>query len=217
MTVRDAGEADLLRVFEMGVAFLVSAPDYASIVEWTPEKVEELTRWLTLGETNRVLVLEAADGALVGMLAIAITPNLWGDGTIAEEVAWWVEPAARGRSGLKLLGAGEEWARQNGALVLRMVAPRGSQIGTVYERRGYVPLESIYVLRLQNGPVIPRHRQKEAANAAATATPGAAADPARARDDGRNTGDRRRVPGRQRRAPGPRRRRARGDAPHTGL
>ena len=185
MTVRDAGEADLMRVFEMGVAFLVSAPDYSSIVEWTPEKVEELTRWLTLGETNRVLVLEHVDGALVGMLCLAITPNLWGNGTIAEEVAWWVEPGHRGRAGLKLLGAGEEWARQEGALVLRMVAPRGSQIGTVYERRGYIPLESIYVLRLQNGPVLPRHRQKEeSSNRAGAATAGAASDPARSRHDG---------------------------------
>jgi GNAT superfamily N-acetyltransferase len=187
MTVRDAGEADLARVFEMGVSFLVSAPDYAAVVQWTPEKVEELTRWLTLVETNRVFVLEGADGAIVGMLAIALTPNLWGDGSIAEEVAWWVEPGHRGGAGLKLLGAGEEWARQQGALVLRMVAPRGSQIGTVYERRGYVPLESIYVLRLQNGPVLPRHRQKEASPSPAPA--GAAADSVGARDDGGEPGD----------------------------
>jgi len=179
--VRAAGERDLYRVFEMGVAFLVSAPDYASIVEWQPEKVEDLTRFLTLGETNRVLVLEADDGELVGMLAVAITENLWGHGTIAEEVAWWVEPAHRGRAGLKLLGAGEDWARQEGALVLRMVAPRGSQIGTVYERRGYIPLESIYVLRLQNGPVLPRHRQKEEARGASASAARPASDSVRSR------------------------------------
>ncbi len=213
MTVRDAGEADLERVFEMGVAFLVSAPDYSAIVEWTPEKVEELTRFLVLGDTNRVLVLERADGAIVGMLAIAITANLWGNGTIAEEVAWWVEPGHRGRSGLKLLGVGEDWARQEGALVLRMVAPRGSQIGTVYERRGYIPLESIYVLRLQSGPILPRHRQKEAANAGSS-TAGAAADPSRARDDGGDAGDRRGVPGRQRRTSRAHERRVDGDPSH---
>lgn len=185
MIVRAAGEADLERVFEMGVSFLVSAPDYASIVEWTPEKLEELVRFLTLGDTNRVLVLERAGGAIVGMLALAITENLWGNGTIAEEVAWWVEPAHRGRAGLKLLGAGEAWARQEGALVLRMVAPRGSQIGTVYERRGYEPLESIYVLRLQNGPIVPRHRQKDEATRERPReeppAPRASSDPARSR------------------------------------
>lgn len=148
VSVRPALEADLLRVFEMGVSFIVSAPDYAGVIGWTPEGIEDLTRFLSLEAPHTVLVLE--DGAdLVGMIGLALSPNLFGgEKPIAEEVAWWVDPPYRDGRGLKLLDAAEEWARRSGAVVLTMVAPWGSRIGVIYQRRGYRPLETRYILRL---------------------------------------------------------------------
>jgi GNAT superfamily N-acetyltransferase len=149
MTIRAALEADLYRVFEMGVSFIVSEPRYAMIFQWQPEAFEAFVRELHASELAGILVVEDDAGALVGMLVLTIVPNPFGGPPWAEEFAYWLEPRARrGRLAHNLLGAAEDWARREGASVLKMVAPWGSQIGKLYERRGYEPLETIFILRL---------------------------------------------------------------------
>jgi GNAT superfamily N-acetyltransferase len=149
MTIPPSLYADLLRVFEMGVHFIVSIPLYAQIFQWEPEPLESFIRDLATQEASAVLVVEDDAGALVGMAVLILVANPFGGPPWAEEVAYWLDPRARrGTSAYKLLGAGEDWARRKGATVLKMVAPAGSQIGKLYEHRGYQPLETTYILRL---------------------------------------------------------------------
>lgn len=162
MNIRPALEADLYRVFEMGVSFIVSHPAYALIFQWQPEPLAAFIRELATGDSSAILIVENDAGALVGMVVLVLVTNPFGGPPWAEEVAYWLEPEARrGTLAYKLLGAAEDWARRNGALSLRMVAPWGSQIGKLYERRGYEPLETIYILRLDYGtPKLARRRQE---------------------------------------------------------
>jgi len=149
MTIRPALEADLYRVFEMGVSFIVSIPLYAEIFQWEPEALEAFIRDLAAGESSEVLVVDDGAGDLVGLSVLILVSNPFGGPPWAEEVAYWLEPRARrGTAAYKLLGAAEDWARRKGASVLKMVAPAGSQIGKLYEHRGYQPLETTYILRL---------------------------------------------------------------------
>jgi GNAT superfamily N-acetyltransferase len=65
------------------------------------------------------------------------------------ELAWWMEPEhRRGRLGYMLLGCAEDWARQKGLPVLKMVAPHGSDVGDFYTRMGYEPVETVFQKRL---------------------------------------------------------------------
>lgn len=149
MTIRPAVEADLARVFEMGVSFIVSIPLYAQIFQWEPEALEAFIRDLATEEASAILVVEDDAGAVEGMVIVILVANPFGGPPWAEEVAYWLDPRARrGTAAYKLLGAGEDWARRNGATVLKMVAPAGSRIGNLYEHRGYEPLETTYILRL---------------------------------------------------------------------
>ena len=152
LSIRPALEDDLRHVFRMGVSFIVSQPNYALIFQWTPGGLEEFIGALAAGETSTVLLLELEDEVgiePIGMIVLVLVPNPFGGPPWVEEVAYWLEPEARkGRAALYLLGAAEDWARQKGAAVLKMVAPWGSRIGTLYERRGYEPLETSYFLRL---------------------------------------------------------------------
>lgn len=82
---------------------------------------------------------------IIGMLGLITAPNILTGLRYADEIAWWVEPEHRKtRSAHRLLCAAEDWARQKGLSVLKMVAPAGSDIGTFYERRGYTLVESAY-------------------------------------------------------------------------
>lgn len=149
MTIRPALEADLYRVFEMAVHFIVSEPRYALIFQWQPAALEAFIRELAAGEDSGILVVESDAGDLVGMVVLAIVPNPFGGPPWAEEFAYWLDPPSRrGTLAYRLLGYAEDWARRKGAAVLKMVAPWGSQIGKLYEHRGYEPLETTYILRL---------------------------------------------------------------------
>ena len=146
--VRPATVDAVPRLLEMAVAFIVSRPEYAVVLDWTPEGLESFCGVMATSETTTVLVLEL-DGLVVGMLAVAMVPNPFGGRSWAEEVAWWLDEASRGGTGAyRLLGSAKVWARQNGASMLKMVAPWGSRIGVFYRRQGFAPLETAWILRL---------------------------------------------------------------------
>lgn len=84
--------------------------------------------------------------ALVGMLAIVALPHPLAGGKVAEELAWWVEPEWRqGLLGPKMLREAEAWATRNGAVMVKMVAPAGTDVGEFYERIGYQAVETAYI------------------------------------------------------------------------
>jgi GNAT superfamily N-acetyltransferase len=125
--------------------FLVSTP-YGKLLAFVPAVVVNLAGWVL--EHGHIVVGER-DGVLVGFIALVAAPHPISGEPVAEELAWWVEPSARrGRLSYYLLRSAEDWARQKGLSMLKMVAPSGSTVGAFYERLGYSPVETAYIKRL---------------------------------------------------------------------
>ncbi len=136
--IREAREADLSRLVEMGQRFLRES-SYKAHLSDNPEQMRKLARELT--DRNSVLVAEE-DGQIIGMLGFLIYPHfLSGDLTVGE-VFWWVEPQHRG-AGLKLLRETENRARLAGASHVQMIAPN-ERVAGLYKRLGYSYVESSY-------------------------------------------------------------------------
>ncbi len=145
MTIRPAVLEDVPTLVEMGRHFLADSP-YAAVFAHSPEQMTELaTKLLTIGDDATVLVVEDA-GVLTGMLGLVCAPHFISGERMAGEVFWWVEPHAR-TSGVRLLKAGEQWARDRGAVAMQMIAP-DDHVAGFYERVGYALLERSYVRRL---------------------------------------------------------------------
>jgi len=145
MTIRPATRDDIPRLVTMTRRFIAGSL-YAHVLTDSPEAVAAVYTHLVDDASGGVFVAETEAG-VVGLLALARTTSLFSGQRLAVEVAWWVEPEARG-CGQALLKAGERWAVESGADQIQMVAPAcadGQRVGRLYARRGYAPLETHYL------------------------------------------------------------------------
>ena len=142
MVIRPATVDDVPRIVEMGVAFLRASPYHDVLAENRTQMAALATQLLT---TGTVLVADEG-GALFGMIGLIASPHFLSGEMYAGEVFWWVEPGRRG-AGLRLWRAAEAWATAQGAVTLQMIAP-DDRVATLYERRGYQPLDRSFVIRL---------------------------------------------------------------------
>jgi GNAT superfamily N-acetyltransferase len=124
----------------MGERFLTETV-YRGRVAVNPAQMTTLVDGLIAGENGEIFVAEQA-GELVGMIGLLVFQHpIAGERTVSE-LFWWVEPEHRG-GGVRLLKRAEQWAREQGAVKLFMVAPTAA-VGTLYERLGYEYLEAAY-------------------------------------------------------------------------
>ena len=136
--IREAQEADLDRLVEMGQRFLRES-SYKAHLSDNPEQMRKLAKDLT--ERNSVLVAEE-DGQLIGMLGFLIYDHFISGEKTCGEVFWWLEKEHRG-AGLKLLRETEKRARLAGASHVQMIAPN-ERVAGLYRRLGYQYVESTY-------------------------------------------------------------------------
>jgi hypothetical protein len=146
MTIRLAEPEDLARIVEMAVLFIAESP-YGRIAPAVPDRIIELAKKLASSPDGVIFVVEV-DGNAVGMLGGHIFDHPMLDAIVASEVAWWVDMAHRGRVGVKLLAAFEQWARDHGATHVEMVSPDSDSVGRFYERVGYSRIETAYLRRV---------------------------------------------------------------------
>ncbi len=94
------------------------------------------------------LVLDA-DDAPQGVLMAACGEHPFGPVRLARETVWWIEPAHRGLSAVKMLELYERWAAERGCGFAGM-AGMGAEpdVGRLYERRGYRAAEMHYLKAL---------------------------------------------------------------------
>lgn len=150
MTIRPATDDDRAALATMVQHFLESTPYGALFPEVTRRDVDAVVDLvLELVESSGGFVAVAeVNGAVVGLIAILHQVHVLTGQPYGDELCWWVEPSFRG-AGPRLLAAAEAWARTNGLLMFRMVAPSDSPaVGRLYERRGYRALETSYVKTL---------------------------------------------------------------------
>lgn len=142
--IRRAGLTDVSRIVQMGERFIAET-EYR---EFVPINRPAMTAWVTqlvggsVGLDATVFVEEKAE-EVVGMFGLFIYPSPLTGQIEAVETFWWVEPEHR-RRGLRLLAAAEQWAREGGALALRMIAPT-PKVERLYERLGFRHVEASYV------------------------------------------------------------------------
>lgn len=138
-TIREATEADVARIVEMGRRFRRE-----TVYQRVPENVAQMT-WLAHGliaaEAGTILVAER-DGALIGMLGLLVYSNPISGEWTAGELFFWVEPEHRGY-GVRLLRRAEAWAVGHGASRIQMIAPT-PEVETFYARLGYAAVEVAY-------------------------------------------------------------------------
>jgi hypothetical protein len=147
--IRAATLADVPRLVAMGRAFLATPP-YAGLFADDPEQLAATVTALITGALSTVLVVERGD-SVVGMIGLLATPHFLTRQILAGEVMWWIEPAARGSAGVRLLKAGERWAAERGAVAIQLIHPiTAPRVGQLYTALGYVPLEQSYIRRLDH-------------------------------------------------------------------
>ena len=138
--IRRATTDDVPRLIEMGQRF-TQETEYRGLVEVNPEKLADTLNAMLTSPVNAVFV-SSAGGALTGLLLAVVYENPFSGDLTGSELAWWVEPEARG-DGLRLLKAAEAWAIDAGATRMQMVAPN-ERVGALYKRLGYTPLETAF-------------------------------------------------------------------------
>lgn len=146
MQIRRAVAEDTPTIVRLVGAF-ISSTQYRGFVKFVPE---QLVLVVDLLLEHGVIFLAERDGEALGFIAAWKQPDPYTAELIGEELAWFVDPGARGmaRVGYKLLGCLEDWARQEGLAVLKMVAPADSpRVGLYYTRHGYEPVETAYLKR----------------------------------------------------------------------
>lgn len=92
-----------------------------------------------------VLVL---DQPARGVLMAVAYEHPFGAGCIAKETVWFVTETARGRGAIKMLDAYETWARSTGCVSAGMASLASNDVSKLYERRGYVAVETHFMKSL---------------------------------------------------------------------
>lgn len=142
MRIRLATLEDIDRIVAMGERFIAETP-YARFGS-APEQLEQLLAIVL--EHGAGFLAETDDGQIVGMIGFIASKQVFTGAPYASEVVWWMEPEYRGgTAGPRLLVAGEEWATRKGLTSITMIAPVGTELHAFYARRGYVPVETIFL------------------------------------------------------------------------
>jgi GNAT superfamily N-acetyltransferase len=146
VTIRHADDGDVLALLAMAQSF-VAQTSYHGLIALSLSHLETLTRNVLSSPQGRVWI--ALDGETpIGMLAMGLFEHPMSGERVASEVVWWVEPAHRGSScGRRLLRAAEQWAKDQNADLIQMVAPN-ARVGRFYEALRYVSVETTYQRRL---------------------------------------------------------------------
>lgn len=147
--IREATEADIPRVLEMGRRFFETA-GWPDVAEWDDASTEWTLRFLIEQPTGALFVAEE-DGHVVGMTGGMVMPFYFNHThRTGQELFWWVEPEHRG-IGSGLFDALEAWAREAGAQTFTMIAVdrlKPDVMARIYRARGYRPSEHAFIRRL---------------------------------------------------------------------
>jgi GNAT superfamily N-acetyltransferase len=148
-TIRHAQSEDLDALIDMGAHFF----GYSEFSRFaTFDKDAARASLLAIMQTGVVMVAEV-EGEIAGGIVGVLAP-LWFNPAFlaATECAWWVKEEFRGgTTGVKLLWAFEEWAKQSGAAMVAMsdlVINGEMPAGRLFEKLNYVAVERSHVKKV---------------------------------------------------------------------
>jgi GNAT superfamily N-acetyltransferase len=94
---------------------------------------------------QKCLLVAEQKGKVVGMVAGSKSPTFLGV-MMASETVLFVEQQHRGRAGLALINAFEEWARPLPVILnTRLDFHKDERLDKLLERKGYAPVETHYM------------------------------------------------------------------------
>lgn len=146
LRIRHAADTDIPRMLAMGRRFHLETR-YSDLTKIDWHAVEATAHALIAAESGAIFVA-VLDATIIGMLGLSTYTHPLSGELLATELFWWVEPEYRGSAGIKLLRAGERWARLMGAIRLQMIAPT-PEIETLYDRLRYTRVEVNYQKELR--------------------------------------------------------------------
>lgn len=124
------------------VEFPTLIEEYAreSAIEGLPPPLAKLESYQSLEFTGAIHIFAAVqDGGLVGFITVAIPPSLHFSVPLAVTESFYVAPAHRGQTGLRLLVAAERLAKERGSPGLLVSAPLKGRLCELLPKVGYRP------------------------------------------------------------------------------
>lgn len=141
--IRRATVEDVDRIVQMGERF-IRETTYRDLLPPDPPAMTVFVGALVASRVGlaSVVFVDEREGALVGMLGLFLYQHPMSNQREAVECFWWQEPEYRG-AGLRLLREANQWAAQERATVLRMIAPT-VEVERLYERLKFRRIETTY-------------------------------------------------------------------------
>lgn len=137
--IRHAGLNDRIAMVRMARDFVAAAdmamPFDAAYAERSAKE------WIT-ADDKLALVLDL--GGICGMLCGAHVLSPLAPVKVAIEQVFWIDPAKRGRSAIKMIAAYEEWAIDQGCNMATLATIQSKGADRLYSRLGYARAETHY-------------------------------------------------------------------------
>lgn len=159
--VRDALPEDLPHLRRMALDFH-QASCYRDVV---PANLDDFEATLgdSLAAGSAIALVAVVNGEVHGMAAALVMPHWFNRrALVANELFWWVDPAARAcGAGVQLLDTLESRARSAGCHVLHIASTanlRPAALARLYRMRGYVP-QDVYFAKVLNPCPLPSSAQ----------------------------------------------------------
>ena len=140
--IRPATEQDLPFILKMCEQFWRASQTLKYDHEHTKSHLKNLF-------DNMPIFVSEIDGEIGGFIIMAIGQHLCNPAPNVAEIAWYMTPSKRrGRDGIELMKAAENYARLIGAASMSMIFMESSMPKTVqkiYDKMGYKLAETTYV------------------------------------------------------------------------
>jgi RimJ/RimL family protein N-acetyltransferase len=152
LNVRPATAEDLDRYIELLDDFHQASP-MIGVADFNALKTRAFLS-ASLENDSILLLVGELDGEIVGVTSCLLYPLYFNpDYQVAQELWWWLTPAARGSGvGQAMFKAIEVWAAAKDAKALFMIAledERAAAMEKVYCRAGFRPLERTFIKELK--------------------------------------------------------------------
>lgn len=142
--LRRATEDDILDLLFLARSFVKVFP---VTIKFDKEKLEDSINSILKGNNGVIFVWEDEKEGVVGFLIGVMTSPIFSKVSMAIELAWYMDEEHRDASkGLKMLGAFESWAKEQGAAFVSMGDIQPVQdLTKLYERKGFKLMEKTFV------------------------------------------------------------------------
>ena len=140
--IRAAVMSDLLAVERMVLAFADAAEQPLPRERYARAHLGAVLAALIDSRDGYAAVLDLG-GAVRGVLLARVSLATLAPVRVADEIAWWIDPPARGGWGVAMLACYEAWAREAGAEVIGLTT-LDDRAASLYERAGFRRAELRY-------------------------------------------------------------------------